>query len=105
MGRGCRKDDQVSPSPAHTCISEPLDKPRALASSVVRPFFSVRLTADRNRKYGAGGEGRAAVSFCAAFMRVHFCSVFESTHVISGWRGPASFLEVASADRGPEWPT
>lgn len=28
----------------HTCISEPLDKPRALASSGVRPFFSVLLT-------------------------------------------------------------
>lgn len=30
----------------HTCISEPLDKPRALASSGVRPLFSVLLTGE-----------------------------------------------------------
>lgn len=30
----------------HTCISEPLDKPRALASSGVRPLFSVLLTVE-----------------------------------------------------------
>lgn len=30
----------------HTCISEPLDRPRALASSGVRPFFSVLLTGE-----------------------------------------------------------
>lgn len=30
--------------PAHSCSSEPLDRPRALASSGLRPFFSVLLT-------------------------------------------------------------
>lgn len=36
---------QLDPSPVYTCISELLDKPRAFASSVVKPFFSVLLTA------------------------------------------------------------
>lgn len=34
----------------HTCISEPLDRPRALASSVVKPLFSVLRTV-ANRKW------------------------------------------------------
>lgn len=31
------------PDPDQTCISDPLDKPRALASSVVKPLFNVLL--------------------------------------------------------------
>jgi len=42
---------QQDPDPAHTCISELLDKPRAFASSVVKPFFSVLLTV-QSRKRG-----------------------------------------------------
>lgn len=36
--------------PSHTCISEPLDKPRALASSVVKPFLSVLLTVQTEKR-------------------------------------------------------
>lgn len=46
--------------PAHTCISEPLDKPRALASSGLRPFFSVLLT--ENQK----GNTRYVAKICSA---------------------------------------
>lgn len=47
---GHRRSFQVRRGPFHTCISEPLDRPRALASSVVKPLFSVLLTV-ANRKW------------------------------------------------------
>lgn len=55
--------------PAHTCISEPLDKPRAFASSVVKPFLSVLLTVHTRGKFRKSGNiiayhGKSVLFFC-----------------------------------------
>ena len=56
-GRGCGAvgGGLLDPALHHTCISEPLAKPRAWASSGVRPLFNVLLTVGRRGK-GRKGE-------------------------------------------------
>lgn len=64
--------------PVHTCISEPLDRPRALASSVVRPLLSVLLTAQAAGSKKRRGENNqaGALNWTGAGGR--------ATHVTSG---------------------
>lgn len=101
---GHRRSFQVSLGPFHTCISEPLDRPRALASSVVKPLFSVLLTV-ANRKWTRKKWIRLCQLEKLLEDYLRQCRLMDpaATHVISGWRESVSSLEAASAGWGPEW--